>query len=117
VADAVSNEKAGAVAKGLIALAHSLDLPVTAEGVERNSQLFFLAAHRCDQAQGFLAGPPVRAEKLVGLLRTGEVKRAFQSDFDSIVNLDRLACLFDDNTPDLQHAKHYVQRVQGGDTI
>jgi predicted signal transduction protein with EAL and GGDEF domain len=107
VADVVTDEKAGAVAKGLIALAHNLDLPVTAEGVERNSQLTFLAAHRCDQAQGFLAGPPVGAEDLIGLLQTGEVKRAFRSDFDSIVNLDRLACLFDDKKPDLQHAKHY----------
>jgi EAL domain-containing protein (putative c-di-GMP-specific phosphodiesterase class I) len=111
VTDVVSNEKAGAVAKGLIALAHNLDLPVTAEGVERNSQLSFLAAHRCDQAQGFLAGPPVRAEKLVDLLQTGEVKRAFQNDFDSIVKLDRLACLFDDSKPDRQRPKHYLQRV------
>ncbi len=110
VTDVVTNQKAGAVAKGLIALAHNLDLPVTAEGVERNSQLSFLAAHRCDQAQGFLAGPPVRAEHLVGLLQTGDVKRAFQRDFDSIVNLDRLACLFDENKPNPQHVKHYLQR-------
>lgn len=97
VADVVTNEKAGAVAKGLIALAHNLDLPVTAEGVERNSQLSFLAANRCDQAQGFLAGPPAPPENLVGLLQTGEVKRAFERDFDSIVNLNRLARLFDGN--------------------
>lgn len=106
VTDVATDAKAGAVAKGLIALAHNLDLPVTAEGVERSSQLSFLAAHRCDQAQGFLAGAPVRAEQLVGLLQTGEVKRAFKYDFDSTVNLDRLASLLDPNDPDLRRAKH-----------
>jgi len=109
VMDVVTDEKAGAVARGLIALAHNLDLPVIAEGVERNSQLSFLAEHRCDQAQGFLAGPPVRAENLVGLLETGEVKRAFRTDFDSIVNLDRLARLFDAKKSD-PHAQHYLHR-------
>jgi diguanylate cyclase (GGDEF)-like protein len=112
VKDIVTNEKAGAVAKGLIALAHKLGLPVTAEGVERNSQPSFLAAHECDQAQGFLTGPPVPAKELAGLLQTGEVKQAFQHDFDSIVNLNRLACLFNDNKPDLQRrAEHCLQRA------
>jgi hypothetical protein len=40
----------------------------------------------------------------------GEVKRAFQRDFDSIVNLNRLACLFDDNKSDVQQSKHYLLR-------
>jgi len=106
VTDVATDQKAGAVAKGLIALAHNLNLRVTAEGVERSSQLSFLAAHRCDQAQGFLAGVPVRAEQLVGLLQSGEVKRAFKYDFDSIVNLDRLASLLDASEPDLGRAKH-----------
>jgi hypothetical protein len=59
---------------------------------------------------GFLAGPPVAPVKLIGLLQMGEVKRAFQRDFDSIVNLNRLACLFDDNKSDVQQSKHYLLR-------
>jgi diguanylate cyclase (GGDEF)-like protein/PAS domain S-box-containing protein len=46
--DVATNGKAAAVAKGVITLAHNLDLSVTAEGVEHNSQLAFLAAHSCD---------------------------------------------------------------------
>jgi EAL domain-containing protein (putative c-di-GMP-specific phosphodiesterase class I) len=39
-------------------------MQVVAEGVESQSQLAFLRAHRCDVAQGFLLGNPVSAEEL-----------------------------------------------------
>jgi diguanylate cyclase (GGDEF)-like protein len=52
-----------AVASALIALAHTLKLRVVAEGVETEDQLSFLAARRCDRAQGFLLGAPVPAEE------------------------------------------------------
>ena len=74
VSDIPTDKKAAAVARGLIALAHNLDLSVTAEGVEQNAQLAFLAAERCDQAQGFLASKPVPAEHLASLLRSGDIK-------------------------------------------
>ncbi len=92
VSDLATCGKAGAVAEGLIKLAHNLDLSVIAEGVEHNDQLAFLAAHRCDQAQGFLAGKPVCAEQLVDLLRLGDVKGAFDYDgFDPAAGVHRLA--------------------------
>jgi diguanylate cyclase (GGDEF)-like protein/PAS domain S-box-containing protein len=92
VSDIATNGKAAAVAKGLITLAHNLDLSVIAEGVEQNAQLAFLAANGCDQAQGFLAGRPVSPEKLVNLLRLGDVKGAFQYDgFEPGAELRRLA--------------------------
>ncbi len=51
-----------------------------------------MAAHRCDRAQGFLAGKPVCAEQIVDLLRLGDVKRAFQYDrFDPVADIYRLA--------------------------
>ncbi len=77
LSDVATNGKAAAVAKGVISLAHNLELSVTAEGVEHNSQLAFLAAHSCDQAQGFLAGQPMCAEQFVDQLRLGDVRRAF----------------------------------------
>ena len=92
MSDVATNGKAAAVAKGVIALAHNLDLSVTAEGVEHNSQLAFLAAHSCDQAQGFLAGQPVRAEQLVHMLRLGDVRQAFNyTGFGPATDLHRLA--------------------------
>ena len=55
----------------IIALAASLGLTVVAEGVESDDQLAFLAAHRCDQAQGFLFSRPLPALQASDLLKTG----------------------------------------------
>jgi CheY-like chemotaxis protein len=60
------------ITRTIIALAHSLDLTVVAEGVENAAQLEFLAAHRCDEAQGFLFSVPVSAERATALLQRGE---------------------------------------------
>ena len=60
---------AGALAKGMIGLAHDLGLTVIAEGVEDNLQLSFLQRHDCDLVQGYLASRPIPPEALRTLLR------------------------------------------------
>ena len=45
----------------IIAVARTLKLKVLAQGVETDAQLRFLAAHGCDEYQGYIAAPPVRA--------------------------------------------------------
>ncbi|MEF7613291.1 EAL domain-containing protein [Aquincola sp. MAHUQ-54] len=47
-----------AITRGVIAMAHSLDMRVVAEGVESPEQLALLYHHGCDEAQGFLLGRP-----------------------------------------------------------
>lgn len=42
------------IVKALLNLAHTLNLEVTAEGVETEAQLSFLKNHYCEQVQGFL---------------------------------------------------------------
>lgn len=51
----------GAIARGVIAMAHSLKLRVLAEGVETLGQLEFLRDHECDRLQGFLFSRPLDA--------------------------------------------------------
>lgn len=46
----------------LIDMAHRLNLQVVAEGVETSYQRDILRRYGCDQAQGFLYGPPVEAQ-------------------------------------------------------
>jgi len=57
----------------LIAMAHSMNLTVVAEGVEDPLQLAFLAKHGCDQYQGFYFSPPLDAEVLGRLLEASAV--------------------------------------------
>jgi diguanylate cyclase (GGDEF)-like protein len=54
-----------AITQGVIAMAHSLDLLVVAEGVETEAQLQALRALGCDQVQGYLLGRPVPAHALL----------------------------------------------------
>ncbi|WP_018443814.1 putative bifunctional diguanylate cyclase/phosphodiesterase [Trinickia symbiotica] len=58
----------GAIVQAIIALAHSLQMDVVAEGVETASQLERLKALKCDEVQGFLLGRPQDAEKFAALL-------------------------------------------------
>jgi diguanylate cyclase (GGDEF)-like protein/PAS domain S-box-containing protein len=57
-----------AISKAIIAMAHDLNLSVTAEGVENLHQLEFLRFHCCDEAQGFLFGPPLPPREFTKLL-------------------------------------------------
>src|SRR6185437_12991187 len=53
-----------AIANAILSLGGSLSLVVTAEGIERPSQLEWLRTRGCDEAQGFLLSRPLSAEDL-----------------------------------------------------
>jgi diguanylate cyclase (GGDEF)-like protein/PAS domain S-box-containing protein len=53
-----------AIARAIIALSHSLNLSVCAEGVETAEQKAFLRGENCDQLQGYLISKPIPAVAL-----------------------------------------------------
>jgi EAL domain-containing protein (putative c-di-GMP-specific phosphodiesterase class I) len=75
--DIETDREAAAVAGAVIAMAHSLRLRVTAEGVETPDQQEFLASRGCDLLQGYLLGHPLPAEQCIEFLeeRRGGVER------------------------------------------
>jgi EAL domain-containing protein (putative c-di-GMP-specific phosphodiesterase class I) len=57
--DSDTSHQARAIIRAVLALGHSLDVPVLAEGLETHTQLRLLRDEGCDEAQGFLWGRPM----------------------------------------------------------
>jgi diguanylate cyclase (GGDEF)-like protein/PAS domain S-box-containing protein len=63
VNDLSHDTDAQALTDGIVTLAHGLRMKVVAEGVETAEQLAYLAAHGCDEIQGYWLCKPVPAEE------------------------------------------------------
>lgn len=71
VRDITSDTDDAAIARAVIALAHSLKLRVIAEGVETLEQLVFLREQQCDHMQGYYLSPPLSVQNLESWLAEG----------------------------------------------
>ncbi len=71
VLDITTDPDDAAIAEAIISMAHSLKLKVTAEGVEQQEQLRFLAQRNCDEMQGYLVSRPISTEEFTRLLQQG----------------------------------------------
>ena len=70
VSDVLTDANAAAIARAIVALAHSLGLTVLAEGVETAAQQEFLRASGCLRYQGYLFGRPMPSAAFEEYLRT-----------------------------------------------
>jgi diguanylate cyclase (GGDEF)-like protein/PAS domain S-box-containing protein len=61
IVDIGVSEQNDALVRSLIELGHGLGMRVLAEGVEHRHQALFLRHNGCDDAQGYLIGPPLAA--------------------------------------------------------
>jgi diguanylate cyclase (GGDEF)-like protein len=68
VRDIPDNPDDAAIATAIIAMAHSLNLNVVAEGVETEEQLQFLRERCCDEMQGYLISRPLPPEEFAKFL-------------------------------------------------
>ncbi|GJH38983.1 EAL domain-containing protein [Paraburkholderia hospita] len=59
------------ITSAIIALAHSLNLQVIAEGVETSTQLDFLKERACDEMQGYFFAKPMPHDAIPGMLQRG----------------------------------------------
>jgi diguanylate cyclase (GGDEF)-like protein len=69
VRDITSNPNDAAIATAIIAMAHHMNIHVTAEGIETPEQMAFLSPYHCDGMQGHLFSAPVPATALGSMLQ------------------------------------------------
>jgi EAL domain-containing protein (putative c-di-GMP-specific phosphodiesterase class I) len=72
VRDITTDADDASIVTAIIAMAHSLQLKVIAEGVETPGQLVFLRNHDCDGIQGYLFSRPQPVAEITRLLLSGK---------------------------------------------
>lgn len=68
VKDAPFNSQDAAIVRAIIALGHSLNLTVIAEGVETQAQRDFLLREHCDEIQGYFYHRPLSSAQMLALV-------------------------------------------------
>jgi EAL domain-containing protein (putative c-di-GMP-specific phosphodiesterase class I) len=68
------NRDSVALTQAIIAMAHALEMSVTAEGVELQSQMSFLKDAGCHEMQGFYFSKPITADAFESLLGQAELR-------------------------------------------
>ena len=83
VRDIPDDAEDSAIARAVVALGHSLQLRVVAEGVETEAQAEFLRSLGCDEMQGYLLSRPLPAEALPRWWRDWQSNRAVRDKVDA----------------------------------
>ena len=70
-----TGDRAADMLQATVALARSLDMPATAEGIEREDQALMLQMCGCDELQGYFFGKPMPAAEIDRLLEGASGRR------------------------------------------
>lgn len=73
---ALKTSRKNQMVDAILAMGKSLEMQITAEGIEHMEAARWLSAHGCDFAQGWLFGMPVPADEISGLF-TGKALQEF----------------------------------------
>jgi len=76
IRDIVTHARLASIVRAIIAMPHSLDLEVLAEGVEEEAQRKVLLEQRCDHAQGYLFGRPMPEKEFATWLSRIDLREA-----------------------------------------
>ena len=71
IRDLPTDRNDAAIVTAIMAMARTLQIEVTAEGVETKEQFQYLRNHGCSEAQGYLFSHPLPAEELEQRLKLG----------------------------------------------
>ncbi|MFM9836084.1 MAG: EAL domain-containing protein [Methylophilaceae bacterium] len=74
VNDICSDEKDALLVKAIIAMAHSLNKELVAEGIETKEQAMLIQNYGCQHAQGYLYSQPLSLPDFLQLLSEGPIK-------------------------------------------
>jgi len=68
IGDSVPSGADKEILGAIIKIAHTLEIPVVAEGVETKAQLALLKQMKCDAVQGYMFGRPAPSDKATDML-------------------------------------------------
>ncbi|WP_245471155.1 putative bifunctional diguanylate cyclase/phosphodiesterase [Bradyrhizobium genosp. SA-3] len=69
--------QSGEIVRAVLSLAHALNIPVIAEGVETEAQRAFLTREACEEMQGYLVGRPDPIERYLDLVGVTVERRLY----------------------------------------
>ena len=81
IKDLSSDADDAKIVTAIIALGHSLELAVIAEGVEENIHLEFLRKQGCDQIQGYWLSKPLPVAEVTGFIQSYTPNHQFFSNY------------------------------------
>ncbi|MFB0612887.1 putative bifunctional diguanylate cyclase/phosphodiesterase [Aurantiacibacter poecillastricola] len=71
-----TDQGSASIIRAISQLGKSLNLKITAEGIETQDQLAFVSSHGCDNLQGFLISHPIRSDLFLDLVLSETRKEA-----------------------------------------